>query len=111
MIEGQEGLNWERWRHLTAVTEQLGFESIWRSDHFFSLNGSTERDSLETWVSLVDLASRGTRLTFGPLVSPMTFRHPALLARMSAAVERLAPGQLVFGVGAGWNVQEHEAFG
>lgn len=111
MIEGQEGLNWERWRHLVARAEELGFESLWRSDHFFSLMGQSDRDALETWTSLVDLAARSTRLRFGPLVCSMTFRHPALLARMSAAVDTLSDGRLVLGVGAGWNVAEHEAFG
>lgn len=111
MIEGQEGLTWVRWRHIASLVEGLGFESLWRSDHFFSLMGASERNALETWVSLVDLASRSTRLRFGPLVCSMTFRHPALLARMSAAVDELSGGRLVLGVGAGWNVPEHEAFG
>ncbi len=111
MIEGQEGLTWERWRHIATMVEDLGFESLWRSDHFFSLMGQTEREALETWVSLTDLASRTSRLRFGPLVCSMTFRHPSLLARMAAAVDQLSGGRLVLGVGAGWNVAEHEAFG
>lgn len=111
MIEGQEGLTWDRWRHFASLVEELGYESLWRSDHFFSLAGQAERNALETWVSLVDLASRSTRLRFGPLVCSMTFRHPALLARMAAAVDDLSGGRLVLGVGAGWNVPEHEAFG
>jgi alkanesulfonate monooxygenase SsuD/methylene tetrahydromethanopterin reductase-like flavin-dependent oxidoreductase (luciferase family) len=60
---------------------------------------------------LTALAQRTQRIRFGPLVSPMTFRHPALLARMAAAVDLLSSGRLVLGVGAGWNVAEHEAFG
>jgi F420-dependent oxidoreductase-like protein len=111
MIEGQEGLNWERWRHLIEYVEALGFESLWRSDHFFSLMGQSDRDALETWASLVEVAGRSRRLRFGPLVCSMTFRHPALLARMAAAVDSLSGGRLVLGVGAGWNVPEHEAFG
>lgn len=111
MLEGQEGLNWGRWRWYARRVEELGFESLWRSDHFFSLMGRTERDALETWVSLADLAGRTSRLRFGPLVCSMTFRHPALLARMAAAVDDLSGGRLVLGVGAGWNVPEHEAFG
>jgi F420-dependent oxidoreductase-like protein len=110
MVEGQEGINWERWRHFAALVEGLGYESLWRSDHFFSLQGRPQRDALETWVSLTDLAARSSRLRFGPLVCSMTFRHPALLARMAAAVDRLSGGRLVLGVGAGWNVLEHEAF-
>src|SRR5581483_9654112 len=111
MIEGQEGVNWERWRHFTDLVEGLGYESLWRSDHFFSLQERRGRDALETWVALTDTASRSSRLRFGPLVCSMTFRHPALLARMAAGVDLLSGGRLDLGVGAGWNVPEHEAFG
>src|SRR5260370_30512849 len=111
MIEGQEGLTWERWFRIADRVESLGLDSLWRSDHFFSLMGEPQRPALECWTSLTALAQRTQRIRFGPLVSPMTFRHPALLARMAAAVDLLSSGRLVVGVGAGWNVAEHEAFG
>jgi F420-dependent oxidoreductase-like protein len=111
MIEGQEGLTWERWFRIADAVESLGLEGLWRSDHFFSLMGEPERPALECWSTLTALAQRTTRIPFGPLVSPMTFRHPALLARMAAAVDGLSNGRLVLGVGAGWNDQEHAAFG
>lgn len=109
--EGQEGLTWDRWFRLAEQVEALGLDSLWRSDHLFSLMGQFERPSLEAWTSLTALAQRTSRITFGPLVSPMTFRHPALLARMAAAVDVLSGGRLVLGVGAGWNEVEHAAFG
>ena len=114
MIEGQEGLTWDRWREIMSRVEELGFESLWRSDHFHSLMGpeqAGEREALETWVSLVVTARETARLRFGPLVCSMTFRHPSLLARMAAAVDGLSGGRLVLGVGAGWNESEHRAFG
>jgi F420-dependent oxidoreductase-like protein len=110
MVEGQEGLTWERWRQIMACVEALGFESLWRSDHFMSIVDAN-RDSLETWVALTLVAAETTRLRFGPLVCPITFRHPSLLARMAAAVDALSGGRLVLGMGAGWNDQEHRAFG
>ena len=110
MVEGQEGLTWDGWRQIMACVEALGFESLWRSDHFMSLVDSN-RESLETWVALTLTAAETTRLRFGPLVCPITFRHPSLLARMAAAVDALSGGRLVLGVGAGWNDQEHRAFG
>ncbi len=110
MIEGQEGLTWDRWRQIMACVEELGFESLWRSDHFMSIVDAN-RDSLETWVALTLTAAETTRLRFGPLVCPITFRHPSLLARMAAAVDTLSGGRLVLGLGAGWNDQEHRAFG
>lgn len=111
MLEGQEGLNWERWTRISQQVEALGLDSLWRSDHFFSVMARGERDSLECWTSLTELAARTRRIRFGSLVSPMTFRHPALLARMAAAVDELSSGRLVLGVGAGWNEAEHAAYG
>ena len=110
MLEGQEGLTWNLWRRIMASVEELGFESLWRSDHFMSLVDSN-RDALETWVALTLTAAETTRLRFGSLVCPMTFRHPSLLAQMAAAIDTLSGGRLVLGVGAGWNEQEHRAFG
>ena len=110
MIEGQEGLTWDRWRNLCRVVEDLGFESLWRSDHFFSVMGEHQRDCIETWVSLALCAEWTKRITFGPNVSPMTFRPPAVLAKMAASVDILSGGRLVLGVGAGWYEAEHEAF-
>ena len=110
MLEGQEGLTWDLWRRIMVRVEELGFESLWRSDHFMSPEDSS-RDAIETWVALTLTAAETTRLRFGPLVSPMTFRHPSLLARMAAAVDTLSAGRLVLGLGAGWNEHEHRAFG
>jgi len=110
MIEGQEGMTWDLWRQLTTKVEALGFESLWRSDHFMSLEDSS-RDAIETWAALTLTAAETTRLRFGPLVCPMTFRHPSLLARMAASVDVLSGGRLVLGLGAGWNEHEHRAFG
>lgn len=111
MIEGQEGLTWERWLRLAGVTEELGFESLWRSDHYHSLTGADDREALETWTSLTALALHTRRIRFGPLVCSVTFRPPANVARMAAAVDRLSGGRFEMGLGAGWNEGEHRAFG
>jgi F420-dependent oxidoreductase-like protein len=111
MIEGQEGLTWERWFRLARAAEDLGYESLCRSDHLTGLTGETERPSLETWASLAALAERTRRIRFGPLVCPMTFYHPAWLAKTATAVDRLSGGRLDLGIGAGWNEYEHRMFG
>jgi alkanesulfonate monooxygenase SsuD/methylene tetrahydromethanopterin reductase-like flavin-dependent oxidoreductase (luciferase family) len=111
MLEGQEGLNWERWRRICHDADTLGFDSLRRSDHLISLMGAPERDCIETWVSLALAAEWTKRIQFGPMVSPMTFRHPAILAKMAAAVDILAGGRVILGVGAGWNENEHRVFG
>jgi alkanesulfonate monooxygenase SsuD/methylene tetrahydromethanopterin reductase-like flavin-dependent oxidoreductase (luciferase family) len=111
MIEGQEGLNWERWRRICHDADTLGFDSLRRSDHLTSLMGDPERDCIETWVSLALAAEWTKRIQLGPMVSPMTFRLPAILAKMAASVDVLSGGRVVLGVGAGWNDNEHTMFG
>jgi F420-dependent oxidoreductase-like protein len=111
MIEGQEGLTWTRWRRLVETVETLGFESLWRSDHLFSLYNVPTRPGLDTWTSLAVLATMTRRIRFGPLVCPLTFHHPSILARQAAAVDELSAGRFELGVGAGWHDREHQAFG
>jgi F420-dependent oxidoreductase-like protein len=112
MIESQEGVGWTEWKNIVQWTEELGFESLWRSDHFFSFFGPTRNiDSLDTLIAHTYTAMASSRIRFGPLVLSMTFRHPAVLARMAAAIDQLSNGRFVLGVGAGWNVTEHEAYG
>jgi alkanesulfonate monooxygenase SsuD/methylene tetrahydromethanopterin reductase-like flavin-dependent oxidoreductase (luciferase family) len=111
MIEGQEGLNWDRWRQICHDADTLGFDSLRRSDHLISLMSAPERDCIETWSSLAVAAEWTKRIQFGPMVSPMTFRHPAILAKMAASVDVLSGGRVILGVGAGWNENEHRVFG
>jgi F420-dependent oxidoreductase-like protein len=111
MIEGQEGLTWDRWFRLAQAAEDMGFESLCRSDHLTSLAGEPRRPSLETWTSLTLLATRTRRIRFGPLVSPITFYHPTPLAKMALALDALSGGRFDLGLGAGWNEPEHAMFG
>lgn len=110
MIEGQNGLTWPRWQRIAHLVEDTGFAGLFRSDHF--TNGDPpDLESLELWTSLTWLAGNTTRIEFGPLVTPFSFRHPAHTARMATAVDDLSNGRLVLGLGAGWNEREHHLFG
>ena len=110
MLEGQNGLNWPRWQRIARIVEDAGFIGLYRSDHFTNAD-PPDQDSLELWVSLTWLASHTQRIQFGPLVSPVSFRHPTLTARMAAAVDDLSGGRLVLGLGAGWQEREHNNYG
>ena len=110
MIEGQNGLTWLHWQRIAAAVEDLGFAGLYRSDHFTNAD-APDKDSLECWTSLTWLASHTRRIEFGPLVSPVSFRSPALTARMAAAVDDLSGGRLTLGLGAGWQEREHHLFG
>jgi F420-dependent oxidoreductase-like protein len=111
MIEGQEGLTWERWQRLARTVEDAGYDALFRSDHLTGLFGDPTRPSLDTWASLTWLATGTSRIRFGPLVCPLTFYHPALLAKRATAVDQLAGGRLDLGVGAGWHEGEHRMYG
>ena len=110
MIEGQNGLNWERWKKIALLVEELGFVGLYRSDHFTNSN-PPDLDSLELWTSLTWLADNTKRIEFGPLVTPFSFRHPAHIARTASAVDDLSGGRLILGLGAGWQEREHQLFG
>lgn len=110
MIEGQDGLNWQRWQRIATAVEELGFAGLYRSDHYTNAN-PPDKDSLELWVSLTWLADNTERIEFGPLVSPVSFRDPTMTARMAAAVDDLSGGRLRLGVGAGWQEREHHNYG
>ena len=110
MIEGQHGLNWERWQRLVRAVEDLGYAGLHRSDHFTNPEGPN-LDALELWSSLTWLADHTQRIEFGPLVSPVSFRHPVITAWQASAVDSLAGGRLRLGIGAGWQEREHEAHG
>jgi F420-dependent oxidoreductase-like protein len=111
MIEGQEDVTWPQWVALAEACERHGIGTLFRSDHYLSAVGHEDRGSLETWTTLAGLAAITTRLRFGVLVSPVTFRHPSVLAKTVAAVDHISGGRVDFGLGAGWNEREHEAYG
>jgi F420-dependent oxidoreductase-like protein len=110
MIEGQNGLNWKRWQRIVSTVESSGYTGLYRSDHYTNAN-PPDQDSLECWVSLTWLASHTHRIEFGPLVSPISFRHPTQIARMAAALDDLSEGRMTLGLGAGWQEREHKNYG
>jgi alkanesulfonate monooxygenase SsuD/methylene tetrahydromethanopterin reductase-like flavin-dependent oxidoreductase (luciferase family) len=111
MIEGQEGVSWSQWLALADACEEHGIETLFRSDHYLSLAAPRERAATDAWTTLGALAARTSRLRLGTLVSPVTFRHPAVLARAAATVDHVSDGRVEVGMGAGWMELEHETFG
>jgi F420-dependent oxidoreductase-like protein len=111
MIEGQEGVTWEQWLALAGACEEHGLEGLFRSDHYESVMGMRERGSLDAWATVAALAARTSRIRLGTLVSPATFRHPSVLAKMVATVDHVSGGRAELGLGAGWHEGEHRAYG
>jgi F420-dependent oxidoreductase-like protein len=110
MIEGQDGLDWATWQRLARTVEDCGYAGLYRSDHFTNPTGPV-LDALELWTSLTWLADNTSRVEFGPLVSPVSFRHPVITTWQASAVDSLAGGRLQLGIGAGWQEREHEIHG
>ncbi len=110
MVEGQDGLDWPRWKRLAETAETLGLAGLYRSDHFTNPDGPY-KDALEMWISFAYLASETERIDFGPLVSPVSFRNPVVSAWSAAAVDDLSGGRFQMGLGAGWQEREHHNFG
>jgi F420-dependent oxidoreductase-like protein len=110
MIEGQEGVTWEHWVALATACEEHGVEALFRSDHYVS-GFDESRPAVDAWTTLAALAAVTTRLDLGTLVSPVTFRLPAVLARAAATADEISGGRITLGLGAGWMEREHEAYG
>lgn len=111
MIEGQDGVSWDHWIGLATTCERLGFDAIFRSDHYFSSRGVAGRGATDAWTLLGALAARTSTIRLGTLVSPVTFRHPSLLAKSAATVDEISGGRVEIGLGAGWWEAEHTQFG
>jgi alkanesulfonate monooxygenase SsuD/methylene tetrahydromethanopterin reductase-like flavin-dependent oxidoreductase (luciferase family) len=112
MIEGQESVTWEEWLELANACEESPIDALFRSDHYQSVMGKAERGSLDAWATICGLAARTSTLRLGTLVSPVTFRHPSVLAKNAVTAEHISGGgRIELGMGSGWLEGEHEAYG
>ena len=96
------------------AAEDAGWHGVWFADHYMpnTSDGTPARgDIYECWALLPAWAAVTTRVRIGTLVSPTSVHHPALLAKRAATIDRLSGGRMVLGIGAGWQVNEHQAYG
>jgi alkanesulfonate monooxygenase SsuD/methylene tetrahydromethanopterin reductase-like flavin-dependent oxidoreductase (luciferase family) len=111
MIEGQEDVTWEDWRALAAACEEHGVGTMFRSDHYLSVDDRRERGSLDAWGTVTALGAVTEKLRLGTMVSPATFRHPSVLAKLAVTADHVSGGRVEVGIGAGWWEREHELYG
>jgi alkanesulfonate monooxygenase SsuD/methylene tetrahydromethanopterin reductase-like flavin-dependent oxidoreductase (luciferase family) len=103
---------WPEWQALAAACEQHGIPTLFRSDHYLNLDGQhPERGSLDAWATINALAASTTKLRLGTLVSPASFRHPSVLAKLVVTADHVSGGRIDIGIGAGWHEREHAAYG
>jgi alkanesulfonate monooxygenase SsuD/methylene tetrahydromethanopterin reductase-like flavin-dependent oxidoreductase (luciferase family) len=107
MIEGQEDVTWADWVALAGACEQYGVDGLFRSDHYRGWTRSPG-GALDAWTTLAGLAAVTERIRLGTLVSPITFRPAAVLAKSVVTVDHISGGRVELGIGMGWNEREHE---
>jgi F420-dependent oxidoreductase-like protein len=100
-------------KDLILIAENAGFDSFWVMDHFHQIKfvGSPEEPMLESWTTISALAGMTTKIKLGTLVTGIVYRHPAILAKISATLDVLSKGRLFMGIGAAWNQEESFAYG
>lgn len=111
VVTGQHQLTWDEILDQWRQAEDLGFDSAWLFDHFTALYGDPDGPCLEASTLLAALARETSRLKLGVLVYGNTHRHPAILAKEIVTIDHLSDGRAILGIGTGWNVTEHRAFG
>lgn len=111
MIEGQESVTWEQWVAVAGACEAAGLEGLFRSDHYQSVQGRSDRSSLDAWATMAALGPVTERIRLGTLVSPTSFRHPSLLAKSVVTADHTSGGRVELGIGAGWSQVEHDSYG
>jgi alkanesulfonate monooxygenase SsuD/methylene tetrahydromethanopterin reductase-like flavin-dependent oxidoreductase (luciferase family) len=113
-----ENATWEEIRAVLDVMEAGRWTSVYAYDHFIppwhhtaEIKDHEYMDTLEGWSLLASVAAVTEKLKLGILVSGNTYRNPALTAKMAATIDVVSHGRVMLGIGAGWNVREHEAYG
>jgi F420-dependent oxidoreductase-like protein len=106
--------SWDDILELAAHCERTGWDGVYFADHFMPNGPGPEPldgNTLECWTTIAALAASVPRVRLAPLVTSVTYRHPAVLAKIAAAVDQVSHGRLTLGVGAGWQQNEHASYG
>ena len=104
----QFGASWSEVEEIALLADEVGWDSVWVADHFLGVGSG---DPLEAWTEMSAVAAITRRVELGFLVLCNSYRPPALLAKMATTLDALSQGRLILGYGAGWFVQEYEAYG
>ncbi|MGD0019839.1 MAG: LLM class flavin-dependent oxidoreductase [Candidatus Limnocylindrales bacterium] len=110
--EIEHPVRWPELAQMIRRIEALGFDSIWTGDHFlYRMKDGTVDAPWDAWSVLAAAAAITSRVTLGPLVTPVGFYNPAVLAKKAATVDEISGGRLILGLGAGWNEVEFRGYG
>ncbi|NOX23737.1 MAG: LLM class flavin-dependent oxidoreductase [Actinobacteria bacterium] len=109
MVEPQLGGTYDDLLALAQWADQAGLDSFARSDHY--LHNDTNAHATDALISLAGLARETKQIKLTTLVSPLTFRNPAVMAKSAATIDEMSGGRMELGVGTGWMASEHDSFG
>jgi len=109
--EPQQGAHYSDLAALARLSEELGFDAFFRSDHYMAFDGDGLPGPTDAWLTLAALARDTTSIRLGTLVTPVTFRYPGPLAISVAQVDEMSGGRVELGLGTGWHDGEHAAYG
>jgi len=103
----------ERVAEIAVTAEQAGFDSVWVMDHLYQIPnvGRRTEPMLESYTLLGGIAARTSRVTLGTMVTGVTYRNPALLAKIVTTLDIVSSGRAILGIGAAWNEDEHNGYG
>lgn len=110
MTEPQMGGTYEQLLAIARLGEQRGLVSFARSDHYYS-SREPAPDASDAFATLAGLARDTESIRLCVLVSPITFRHPAVIAKNALTIDEMSGGRFDLGIGTGWMDAEHDAFG
>ena len=99
---------------LAQMAEADGWYGFWYADHYMSNTDTAETargDVHECWAMLPAVAATTERIRIGSLVAPTSVHHPAVLANRAVTIDHISNGRMVLGIGAGWQINEHAAYG
>jgi alkanesulfonate monooxygenase SsuD/methylene tetrahydromethanopterin reductase-like flavin-dependent oxidoreductase (luciferase family) len=111
-LAGTLTLTWPEVLDVARTAERLGFDAFYATDHLMGVAGfQPELGALDALSLVVALGPVTERIRLGCMVSPVTMRHPVMLARALQTLDVITGGRAEIGIGAGWNAEEHEVFG
>ncbi len=103
--------SWATYSNAVRLAEELGFDTVWNSDHLLPASGPEQDPRFETLATLAAMAALTARIRVGTLVFGALYRDPATLAKSAATVDHISGGRLEFAIGAAWSKREFKAYG
>ena len=108
---GPEGITYAELKRRAQLLDDLGYHSIWLSDHLLGMYTEPSAPRFECWTVLTALGAATSHLKLGQLTLAVPFRNPALLAKMASTLDAVTDGRAILSIGAGWHRPEFDAYG